>query len=129
VFGEIVDAGAYEQLSAGAMFHTPIAQGLDFNVGGSLEAIDAGNQDDTGIGGRAGLRWSVPDTRGLELSPEVRHVRIFDTSITSIRAAALFPVSRQLLMQGALQGGDDDRVELGVRYNFGAPAAGSTPTY
>lgn len=131
VFGEVIDAGTYEQLSVGGLYHTPIAQGLDFNVGGSLEAVDAGFEDDTGLGVRAGLRWFVPDTRGLELSPEVRHVRVFDTSITSIRAAALFPVTRRFLMAGALQGGDDDRVELGVRYNFGAPAAntGGTPTY
>jgi len=94
VFGEVIDAGVYEQLSAG-------------------------------------LRWFVPETRGLELSPEVRHVMVFDSSVTSIRAAALFPMTRQMLLQGALQGGDDDRVEVGLRYNFGAPAAdaGSTPTY
>jgi hypothetical protein len=131
VFGEVIDAGVYEQLSAGLMYHAPVGTGLDFNVGGSLEAVDAGTADDTGLGVRAGLRWFVPETRGLELSPEVRHVMVFDSSITSIRAAALFPMTRQMLLQGALQGGDDDRVEVGLRYNFGAPAAdaGSTPTY
>jgi hypothetical protein len=130
VFGEVIDAGTYEQLSAGALYHTPISTGLDFNVGGSLEAVDAGTEDDTGLGVRAGLRWFVPETRGLELSPEVRHTRIFNTSITAIRAAALFPVTRQFLMQGALQGGDEDRVELGVRYNFGmADSTDGTPHY
>lgn len=122
-FAEVVDAGVYEQLSAGLLYHVPVGTGVDFNVGGSLEAVDAGNRDDTGFGARAGFRWRAPQTRGLELSPEVRHVMVFDNSITSIRASALFPVSRQFRMMGALQGGDDDRVELGMRYSFGARAA------
>lgn len=119
VFGEVVDAGAYEQLSAGALYHTPVSPDVDFNVGGSLEAVNAGNQDDTGLGVRAGLRWRVAQTRGLELSPEVRHVMVFDSSITSIRASALFPVAARLRLLGALQGGDDDRVEFGLRYDLG----------
>lgn len=130
LFGEVVDAGEFEQLSVGALYHTRVGQGLDFNAGGSLEAVDAGNQDDTGLGVRAGLRWFVPDARGLELGPEVRHVMVFDSSITSIRANALFPVSPRLNLQGALQGGDDDRVEVGLRYDFGPRAApASTPGY
>ena len=127
LFGEVVDAGEFEQLSAGALYHTRVGQGLDFNVGGSLEAVDAGNQDDTGLGFRAGLRWFVPETRGLELGPEVRHVMVFDSSITSIRANALFPVSPRLNLAGAIQGGDDDRIEAGLRYDFG-PRAASSPT-
>jgi hypothetical protein len=121
LFGEVVDDDQFTQVSAGALFHAPIGTQLDFNAGGSVEIVDTGAGDDTGLGARMGLRWMVPDTRGLELSPEVRHV-VFDSSITSVRANALYPLTRSLLMQGALQGGDDDRIEIGVRYNFG-PAA------
>lgn len=128
VFGEVVDAGQYEQLSAGLMFHTPFGRGVDFNAGASLEAVDTGSQDDTGLGARAGIRWLVPEARGLELSPEIRHVMVFNDVITSLRASALFPVTQQFQMLGALQSGDDDRVELGMRYNFGASTR-SRPSY
>lgn len=121
-FGEVVDAGQYEQLSAGLMFHTPFATGLDFNAGATLEAVDTGNRDDTGYGARAGLRWHVPQSNGLELNPEVRHVVVFNDVITSFRAGALFPVAPRFNLLGALQAGDDDRVELGMRYSFGAPS-------
>ena len=132
LFGEVVDDDQFTQVSAGALFHTPIDSQLDFNAGGSVEIIDTGAGDDTGLGARMGLRWMVPDTRGLELSPEVRHV-VFDNSITVLRANALYPLTRNLLMQGALQGGDDDRIEIGVRYTFGSTpssrrAAGEEPT-
>jgi len=121
-FGEVIDAGQYEQLSAGLMFHTPFDTRVDFFAGASLEAVDAGNQDDTGYGARAGLRWSVPETRGLELSPEVRHLVVFNDVITSFRAGALYPVAPRFNLLGALQAGDDDRVELGMRYSFGTPS-------
>ena len=117
-FGEIVDDDEFTQVSAGALFHAPINMNLDFNVGGSVEIVETGAEDDTGLGARMGLRWLVPESRGLELSPEVRHVMVFNTSSTSLRANALFPVSRNLLLQGELQGGDDDRVEIGMRYSF-----------
>jgi hypothetical protein len=126
VFGEVVDDDEYTQATAGLMFRAPIGTNLDFNAGGSVEMVDNGAADDTGLGARMGLRWLVPQSRGLELSPEVRHVMVFDQSITSLRANALFPVGRNLLMQGALQGGDDDRVELGLRYSFG-PARAAPP--
>lgn len=122
-FGEIVDAGQYEQLSAGLMFHTPFGPGVDFNAGASLEAVDTGRNDDTGLGARAGLRWLVPESRGLELSPEVRHVMVFNDVITSVRAGALFPIAPRFHMLGALQAGDDDRIELGLRYSFASPRA------
>ena len=127
-FGEVVDAGQYEQLSAGLMFHTPFATGLDFNAGATLEAVDTGGQDDTGYGARAGLRWQVPQSNGLELNPEVRHVVVFNDVITSFRAGALFPVAPRFNLLGALQAGDDDRVELGMRYSFGTPR-NTRPSY
>lgn len=125
LFGEVVDDDTYSQLSAGALFHTRIASNVDFNAGGSLEMVDNGATDDTGLGARMGVRWLVPQARGLELGPEVRHVRVFNQDIVSVRGNALFPLTRNLLMQGAVQGGDDDRVEVGMRYNFG-PRRGST---
>lgn len=118
LFGEIVDADEYEQLSAGALFHTPLTSAVDFLAGGSMEAVDAGREDDVGLGVRAGVRWFVPQTRGFELNPEIRQVWVFDDAITSMRANALFPVSREFHLQGALQAGDDDRIEFGMRYNF-----------
>jgi len=128
LFGEVVDAGTYEQLSAGAMFHTPLNAALDFTVGGSLEAVDAGRADDLGLGARMGLRWFVPQSRGLELNPEIRQVYVFNDAITSVRANALFAVSRELHLQGALQAGDDDRIEFGMRYNF-VPRARAQQSY
>lgn len=119
LFGEIVDADEYEQLSAGALFHTPLTMETDFIAGLSMEAVDAGREDDVGLGVRAGMRWFVPETRGFELNPEIRQVWVFNDAITSVRANALFPVTPELHLQGALQAGDDDRVEFGMRYNFG----------
>lgn len=118
LFGEVVDTGPYSQLSAGAMFHTPLDSAVDFTMGGSLEAVDTGRRDDTGLGARIGLRWAVPATRGFELNPELRHVMVFDSSITSVRANALLALTQAFHLQGALQAGDDDRIEIGMRYSF-----------
>ena len=118
LFGEVADSGPYSQLSAGAMFHAPIGSGVDFNLGGSMEAVDYGRADDVGLGLRVGLRWLVPETRGFELNPELRQVYVFNDTITSLRANALFAVNRNFDLQGALQAGDDDRIEFGMRYSF-----------
>lgn len=45
-----------------------------------------------------------------------------------MRANALFPVTREFHLQGALQAGDDDRVEFGMRYNF-MPRDSAPPSY
>lgn len=118
LFGEVVDTGPYSQLSAGALFHAPIDYAVDFTAGGSLEMVDRGRFDDTGLGARVGLRWQVPSTRPFELNPELRHVRVFNSSITSVRANALLALTQAFHLQGALQAGDDDRIEIGMRYSF-----------
>lgn len=128
LFGEVVDVDNYSQLSAGAMFHAPIDPAVDFTAGASLEVVDRGRADDTGLGLRAGLRWFVPQTRGLEINPELRHVMVFENAITSVRGNALFPVSRNFQLQGALQAGDEDRIEFGMRYTF-TPTSYPQQTY
>ena len=120
LFGEYVGAGDFDHLTAGAMFHTPIADYVDINVGASLEHERIPNDSDTGLGLRAGLRWVFLDNR-LELDPEVIHERIFNTTDTSLRGGVLYRLMPQLDLAGALQVGDEDRAELGLRYNFGTP--------
>ena len=128
LFGEIVDSGNYSQLSAGAMFHAPIDPAVDFTLGGSMEAVDRGRADDVGLGARIGLRWRVAQTRGFELNPELRQVYVFNDTITSVRGNALFPMSRNFHLQGALQAGDEDRIEFGMRYSF-LPRTGGQRSY
>ncbi|MEQ1439817.1 hypothetical protein AAG565_10655 [Fontimonas sp. SYSU GA230001] len=120
LIGEYADTGNFEQFSAGAIFHAPIERGLDWFAGATLEFADAGRDDDTGFGLRGGLRWRF--ARAFELSPEIRHVRLFDSGDTSLRVAGLFRVAPQLDLQAALQAGDDDRIEAGLRYTFGPSA-------
>lgn len=117
--GEYVDTGDLEQLSAGVVFHTPIIQALDFVGGATLEAVDAGNDDDTGLGLRAGVRWDLlPGV--IEINPELRYVGAFEEDQTSLRVAGVGRIAPHFAVQAALQGGDDDRLELGMRYNFGS---------
>jgi hypothetical protein len=123
LFGEYADTGDFSQLSAGALFHTPLNSVLDLVAGGSIEHADTGSRDDTGFGIRGGVRWQLIAAR-LELNPEIRHVDVLDDSGTSVRLAALYRVARRLDVQGAVQGGDDDRFELGLRYNFGPRLTG-----
>lgn len=123
IIGEYADTGPFEQLSAGVEFHTPMNPILDLTLGATLESIEAGRADETGLGLRGGLRWQVANTP-LELNPGIRYVDVFDESSTSLRMGALFAMTRELDLQGAIQGGDDDRVELGVRYNFGRAGSG-----
>lgn len=116
LIGEYVDTGDFEQLSAGAVFHQPIDRSLDWFAGATLEMVDVPGDDDTGFGLRGGLRWSF--AKAFELIPEIRHVDVFDEGFTSLRLAGLFRVAPRLDIQAALQGGDDDRFEAGLRYNF-----------
>lgn len=117
LIGEYAGTGDYSQLSAGAIFHTPIDRSLDAFGGATLEQADNGHDDDTGFGLRAGLRWSF--AQHFELSPEIRHTSLFDHSDTSLRLAGLFNFAPKLHAQAALQSGDDDRFEAGLRYDFG----------
>lgn len=123
LFGEYGDTGPLEQFSAGGLFHMPINNALDFTAGASVEHADAGPVDDTGYGLRAGLRWQFAGTR-LEVDPELRYVDVFGDDGTSLRVAGLFAVAQNVDLQGAVQGGDDDRFELGLRYNFGPRLTG-----
>lgn len=118
LIGEYADTDDFEQFSAGAIYHAPIRPDLDWFAGGTLEFADAGRNDDTGYGLRGGLRWHF--AKAFEMSPEIRHVELFDSGDTSLRLAGLFRVTPALDVQAALQGGDDDRFEAGVRYNFSA---------
>lgn len=116
LIGEYADTGDYEQFSAGAIYHAPIQRDLDWFAGATIEFADAGPVDDTGFGLRGGLRWHF--ARAFELSPEIRHVDVFDNGDTSLRLAGLFEIAPQLHLQAALQAGDDDRFEAGLRYTF-----------
>lgn len=116
--GQVVSTGEFDQLSAGAMFHTPISTAMDVTLGGTLEFVDDGRRDDTGLGARAGVRWQAIPAR-FELNPEILHVNVFDDIQSSLRVAGLYYLDRRLDLHGALQGGDEDRFEMGLRYNFG----------
>lgn len=118
LIGEYADVDRWEQLSAGALFHKPLNRDLDLNLGATLEQLDLGHADDTGYGLRAGLRWRPPTLSGLEFAPEVRYLDVFEEEFASLRIGALFRLAPALDLQGAVQGGDDDRVEVGLRYNF-----------
>lgn len=120
LIGEYADTGRYEQFSFGGQFFGPIQRDLDWTAGATLEFVDIGPRDDTGFGLRAGLRWRF--ARAFEMHPEIRHVDVFDRGDTSLRLAGLFHFDPNLAIQAALQGGDDDRFEAGIRYSF-APGA------
>lgn len=117
LFGEYADTGPFEQATAGVLYHTAVTNLVDFNLGLSVEQAEFGNIDDTGFGARAGLRWQVA-SNGLEIMPEVRYLDVFENSSTSARLGALMPLGPQFGVVAAVQGGDDDRVELGLRYDF-----------
>jgi hypothetical protein len=120
LIGEYADTGRYEQFSFGGQFFAPINRDLDWTAGATLEFVDIGPRDDTGFGLRAGLRWRF--AQAFEMHPEIRHVDVFDRGDTSLRLAGLFHFDPNLAIQAALQGGDDDRFEAGIRYSF-APGA------
>jgi hypothetical protein len=126
LIGEYDDTDDYEQLSAGAIVFAPISRDLDWLGGATIEFADSGRSDDTGFGLRGGLRYRF--ARAFELNPELRYVDVFEESGASLRLAGLFSVSPNVAVQAALQGGDDDRFEAGLRYNF-VPTAGPRRTY
>lgn len=114
--GEFTDTGDLDQLSVGAIYHTPVDSMIDLYGGATLEFADYGRDDDTGFGLRTGLRWKF--AQHFELNPEIRHTDVLDHSDTSLRLAGLFNFAPNLSAQAALQGGDDDRFEAGLRYDF-----------
>lgn len=116
--GEYADTGDFSQMSLGALYHTPLAPRWDLIAGGGLEFVDIGADDDAGFGLRGGARWQALDR--LEVQPELRFVDVFEETSTSLRVSAAYEVVPRLDVQGAVQCGDDDRLEAGVRYRFGA---------
>lgn len=118
LIGEYADTGDVDQISAGGLFHTPVNNQLDFTAGATFEHADVGPADDNGFGLRSGVRWQTADGR-LELAPEVRYLDVFDDTDTSLRVGALYGLTPELDLTGAVQAaGDDDRYEVGLRYNF-----------
>ncbi len=117
LFGELSDVGELDQISLGGLYYQPLQRGLDWMAGASIEFVDAGRRDDTGLGLRAGLRWTAPDPR-FEVAPEIRYFDAFDDAVTSLRVAGLFAITPPFQLQVAVQNGDDDRFEAGARYNF-----------
>lgn len=122
VFAEYADVDHYDQLSIGALYHTPLDRTLDLVLGASFETYDDGHDDDSGFGLRGGLRWTLPQTR-LELNPELRYVDYGHDDGLSLRLGALYPLTPALALQGGVQAGDDDRFDIGVRYSFGPQRA------
>ncbi len=106
-----------DQEDVGAVFHMPLVPTLGFFGGATLEHGDRNGDTDTGVGFRGGVRWkTIPR---LELSPELRFVHLFHTDQTSVRGVALYNLAPHFDLQGAIQGGDDRRYEVGLRYVFG----------
>lgn len=121
LIGEYGNVDDIDVISAGALFHTPINPEFDWTAGATYERVDAGDEED-GYGLRTGLRWQTADAR-FELNPEVRYVDVVDDG-TSVRLGALYALNQNLDLQAAIQEGDDDRLEAGVRYNFGPRKTG-----
>lgn len=117
LIGEVSSADDYDQFSAGAVFHQPINSTIDWVVGGTVEHVDTGRVDDTGLGARGGLRIWLDEDR-LELLPEVRVTRLFGRTDVSGRAGAAYEIAPKLDVIGAGQLGDEDRLEAGLRYRF-----------
>jgi hypothetical protein len=121
IIGEYDGTDGLSQFDAGAIFHMPINRELDFFAGATLEHVDRDgkgvNDNDTGVGGRIGLRWQA--NQQVELAPEVRVVHLYHEDQATVRLNALFNLMPHLDLQGAVQGGDEQRYEVGLRYNFG----------
>lgn len=119
IIAEYADVDYFSQLSVGALYHHPLQRGLDLNLGASFEHVDIdGGGDESGFGLRAGLRWMLPNSK-LELNPELRHVEIDNFDATSLRVGAVYPLQYEWALTGGAQVGDDDRFDIGLRYNFG----------
>ena len=116
VFGEYGNTN-YDQYTAGAQYHTPINNALDFTAGASVEHFTGGGDRSTGFGLRSGVRWNIVPGQ-WELNPELRYIRIEGENIASARVGAQYHINKQFGVTAALQGGDEDRVEAGLRYNF-----------
>ena len=118
IIAEYTGTDNLDQFDVGAIFHVPIIPTLNLFGGATLEHGDRHDGDtSTGIGARAGVRWQT--TGNLELAPELRYTHLFGSNETSVRLNALYNIAPHLDLQGAIQGGDEQRYEIGMRYNFG----------
>jgi len=117
VFGEYGNVSSYDQFTAGLQFHTAIQNALDFTAGASVEHFTGSGDSNTGFGLRAGLRWDIVPGQ-WELNPEVRYIRIDGENLTSARLGGMYHINKNFAINAALQGGDDDRLEAGLRYSF-----------
>lgn len=118
LYGEFSSNDDLDQFSVGAIFHQPINSELDWFAGGGLEYVDVGPFDDFGYGLRGGLRWTP--LKAFEVTPEIRYFDAVGDGQVSFRVGGTYAFSPPFALTGAVQGGDDDRVEIGVRWNFGA---------
>lgn len=105
-----------DQYDVGGVFHVPVAPTLNVFGGATLERGDRDGDTSTGVGARAGVRWELGR---FELGPELRWTHLFGENQTSLRVNALYGIAPHLSLQGAVQGGDDKRYEVGLRYAFG----------
>lgn len=123
VIAEWDTAGDYDQLGAGVQYHRSLTEPLDLTLGATVEQLSVDEDDDTGYGLRAGLRWQAWNHR-LELWPEARYVDALGDEALSGRLTATYEVIPRLDVLGIAQAGDDDRYGLGLRYSFGPRQTG-----
>jgi hypothetical protein len=117
IIAEYDGSDGLSQADAGVIFHVPVAPVVDVFGGGTIEHADHGGDSDTGVGARLGVRLDAAP--GLELAPEFRFVHLYHRDESSLRLSALYAIAPHLDLQGAIQGGDEQRYEVGVRYSFG----------
>lgn len=116
-YSEFSNNDELNQFSVGAVFHAPLTSQVDAFAGGGLEYVDIGASDDLGYGIRGGLRFTP--TSVIELSPEVRYFNAVGDGRVSFRLGGAYYFAPRFALVAALQGGDDDRFEAGIRYRFG----------
>jgi opacity protein-like surface antigen len=116
LIGEYTSVGDLDTYSVGGLVHVPVLPMADLFGTLTLEHADNGHDSDTGYGLSGGLRWQVLPR--VELAPELRYVHVYDDDNLSVRLNGLVHIVQGLNLQAAVQGGDDDRVEVGLRYSF-----------
>ena len=116
VYGEFSSNDELNQFSTGLLFHAAINGEVDLFGGGGLEYVDVGPNEEVGFGLRGGARWSPSNT--IEFTPELRYYNAFDRGEVSLRLGGAYHINPRFALVAALQGGDDDRAEAGIRYYF-----------
>ncbi|WP_292997936.1 hypothetical protein [Nevskia sp.] len=116
-YSEFTTNNDVNQFSVGAVFHNPITREVDWFAGGGLEYVDVGNTDDLGFGLRGGIHWTP--SKLVTLTPELRYYDAVGDGQFSARLSGSYNLTPQFALVAAVQGGDDDRFEAGIRYRFG----------